>query len=369
MHPKSRRQRSSPDIAEDTTFLVIFAQAALVTSGSQRKKRDGKSKERAAPPAPARDAATVMKRQPQPAPNRAPLFLLTLVGLVLIGGGGLCWMQFRNRTTIILEPASNSVNLSDSTRRILDELSAPLEIRFFAPGETSVVPEYLRGYIGRVANLLAEYEQAAAGKLRVQQSDPQTNPPARTAAQAAGLNPFTTETGELIYLGLTVGTSTQIETIAPLAPEWEAALESDLSRAIQRVATKLATARPPRPANRAAVQAAPVDPAVNAQLLKLFPDLKTRPYDDMAQELRLATLEEFKVATAELQSKLSAAQQTLADAQASQSAAEQAAASKNFQQVQVEQTEKLKAITAWLQERLTALQQLKSAPELSAAPR
>lgn len=310
-----------------------------------------------------------MKRQTQPAPNRAPLFLLTLVALVLIGGGGLCWMQFRNSTTIILEPAPNAVKLSDSTRRILDELSVPLEISFFAPGETSVVPESLRGYIGRVANLLAEYEHVAAGKLRVQQSDPQTNPPAKTAAQLAGLNPFTTETGELVYLGLTVGTSTQIETIAPLAPEWEAALESDLSRAIQRVTTKLTSTKSPRPAGRSVVTGAPIDPAVNAQLLKLFPDLKTRPYDDMAQELRLATLEEFKVATAELQRKVSAAQQTLAEAQASQNAVAQEAALKNFQQVQAERTEKLKAITAWLQERLTALQQLKAAPELSAPAR
>src|SRR5688572_6430557 len=101
----------------------------------------------------------------------------------------------------------------------------------------------------------------------------------------------------------------------------------------------------------------------------MFPDLQTRSYDSMAQELRTATLEEFKTATAELQSKVSAAQQALADAQANKGAAEQQEAQQNFQRVQAEQAEKLKAITAWLQDRLTVLQRLKSTPELSAPAR
>jgi len=54
-----------------------------------------------------------------------------------------------------------------------------------------------------------------------------------------------------------------------------------------------------------------------------------------------------------MQTKVSAAQQALADAQANKSAAEQQAALQNFQRVQAEQTEKPKGLTAWLQERLT----------------
>ena len=165
------------------------------------------------------------------------------------------------------------------------------------------------------------------------------------------------------------GSGARVESITPLAPEWETALESDLSRAIQRVTAKAVLSGGGKAGARGAVQAAPIDPAVSEQLLRLFPDLKTRSYDAMAQELRVAALEEFKTATTELQTKVSAAQQALAAAQANKGEAEQQEALKNFQQVQAEQAEKLKGITAWLQERLTALQQLKSASDLSSPAR
>ena len=146
-------------------------------------------------------------------------------------------------------------------------------------------------------------------------------------------------------------------------------MESDLSRAIQRLTTQVASVRPARPGGRPATQPEPINPATSEQLLKMFPDLASRSYDSMAQELRTATLEEFKTATAELQTKVSAAQQALADAQANKSAAEQQEALQNFQRVQAEQAEKLKGITAWLQERLTVLQRLKATPELSTPAR
>jgi len=59
----------------------------------------------------------------------------------------------------------------------------------------------------------------------------------------------------------------------------------------------------------------------------------------------------------------------LAEAQANKSVTGPQEALQNFQRVQAEQAEKLKGITAWLQERLTVLQQLKAAPGLSAPAR
>lgn len=300
------------------------------------------------------------------AASRLSVLLLVGVGGVLALGG--YW--FSNRTRQVpVETAAESpapVSLSASTQKILTGLTASIEIRFFAPDDAVTLPENLRSYITRVAQLLAEYERVAAGKLHVRRSDPQTDAAAKTAASAAGVLPFASATGEIVYLGLTVGTGTQLEAIAPLAPEWEAALESDLSRAIQRLTSQTAVTKPARPGGRTAAQPEPINPATSEQLLKMFPDLASRSYDSMAQELRTATLEEFKTATADLQSKVSAAQQALADAQANKDAAAQQEAWQNFQRVQAEQAEKLKGITAWLQERLTVLQRLKATPELSA---
>jgi hypothetical protein len=298
---------------------------------------------------------------------------LVLVGLLaggfLLALGGF-WFSNRTKqppvTPAVETPAAPG--LSATTQKILASLTTPLEVRFFAPDEAVTLPEQLRSYITRVTQLLAQYERVAAGKLHVRRSDPQTDAAAKTAASAAGVIPFASETGEIVYLGLTVGNGSQIESIAPLAPEWEAALESDLSRAIQRLAAQPRSTAARTPGKKTATPP-PLDPAISEQLLKMFPDLQTRSYDSMAQELRTATLEEFKTATAELQSKVSAAQQALADAQANKGAAEQQEAQQNFQRVQAEQAEKLKAITAWLQDRLTVLQRLKAAPELSAPAR
>lgn len=300
------------------------------------------------------------------AASRVGVMLLLAAGALLAGGG--YW--FSQRTTqppvAVVEDPVPAFALSPATQKILAGLTAPIEVWFYAPAEAVALPENLRGYITRVGTLLAEFERGADGKLRVSRRDPQGDAAARTAAGAAGVVPFASETGEIVYLGLTVGNASRIESIAPLAPEWEAALESDISRAIQRVAAKTTTAPMARSVVQREVQPAPIDPVVSEQLLRMFPDLKTRSFDEMAQELRVATLEEFKSATAEMQTKVSAAQQALAAAQANKSEAEQQEALKNFQQVQAEQAEKLKGITAWLQERLTALQQLKSARELSA---
>lgn len=297
------------------------------------------------------------------AASRLGVVMLLAAGVLLAGGGYWFSQRAKQPSAEVISDTPPSFVLSESTRKILANLTTPIEVWFYVPAEAVALPENLRGYITRVGNLLAEYERGAEGKFRVSRTDPQTDAAAKKAASVAGVVPFASETGEIVYLGLTVGNGARIESITPLAPEWEAALESDISRAIQRV-TKTATGA--AGAARGEVQPAPIDPMVSEQLLRLFPNLKTRSYDDMAQELRVAALEEFKAATTELQTKVSAAQQTLAEAQANKSEAEQQQALKNFQQVQAEQAEKLKGITAWLQERLTALQQLKSARELSA---
>lgn len=287
---------------------------------------------------------------------------LVVVGFFLVIGG--LWFANRIKPAPVSPPPEvvSGPILSPNTQRILASLTAPLDIYFFAPDGAVALPEDLRSYINRVSDLLAVYESEAVGKLRLQRRDPQTDAAAKTAATAAGVVAFASETGEIVYLGITVSNGARTEAITSLAPEWETALESDLSRAIQRLASAPARSASNRSNARPETQAAPVDPVISEQLLKMFPDLATRSYDEMAQELRTATLEEFKAGTLELQTKVSAAQQALATAQANKGAAEQQEALKQFQTVQSEQTEKLKEITARLQARLTVLQQLKIAP-------
>lgn len=299
------------------------------------------------------------------AAGRIGLLVFLALVLILTGGGFWYWRQSQQASAAVGTSPTPGKRLSETTIRILAGLTSPIELRLFAPAEVSVLPPALAGYVTRVASLLTEYERVADGKIRVIKRDPQSDAAAKVAAGAAGVVPFATENGEFVYLGLTVANGARVEAIAPLAPEWEAALESDVSRAISRVVAT--TAAPARPGSPLPAAPAPIDPAISEELLKAFPDLASRTFEDAAQALRAVTLEEFKAAATAMQAKVQVAQKALATARQSQSEAAQQAALKEFQRVQLEQTDKLKEITARLQDRIEVLKRLKGASPPPAA--
>jgi hypothetical protein len=65
----------------------------------------------------------------------------------------------------------------------------------------------------------------------------------------------------------------------------------------------------------------PIDPALSEELLRTFPDLATQSFEAVAKVMRERTLEEFKIAAAEMQTKVGEAQKALAEAQANKSEA------------------------------------------------
>lgn len=293
--------------------------------------------------------------------------LVCVVCFLIAVGSWFYWRSTRTQAVAVPEVVPLGVVLSEPTTKILTNLEMPVELRLFVPQDRQILSDVLRDYVGRVEVLLAEYERVAAGKLRVIQSDPQADAAAKVAAGAAGVMPFVGGNGEIIYLGLTIGAGNRVESLAPLAPEWEAALESDLSRAISRVTPKLARSTQPVLLNP--TQPAPIDPNISEELVRAFPDLARQSFEDVAKILREHTLAEFKSAAAEMQTKVAEAQKELAEAHAKKSEAEVLAAQKNLQRVQADQTSKINAITARLQERIGVLQQIKTAPNLPATAR
>jgi hypothetical protein len=282
---------------------------------------------------------------------------------ILVAGGGWYWWQAKLRTSVAkATPTEAAAGLSESTKAILHRLAVPVEIRFYAPADLARLPETLQPFAARVAWWLAEYEQGAAGKIHLNRRDPQSDLSAKVAAGTDGVLPNSDRNGEIYYLGIVIAGDQRRETLPQLSADWEAAFESDLSRAILRV-----TAAVGGPASRAVEVAAiqPIDPQVSEELLRTFPDLATQSFDDVAKNLRAGALEVFKAAAAEMQEKVAVAQQHLAAAQAEKSEAAAQAALRDFQKVQAEQTARLKAITAQLQERLTALERLKGSVPLS----
>ncbi|HEX5221488.1 MAG TPA: Gldg family protein [Verrucomicrobiae bacterium] len=286
---------------------------------------------------------------------RVPVLLLVTFAAGLLAGGYVHY-RYSNRQAIAAVP-TDTQTLSDATLAVLQRLDAPVEIRFYAPSTFEALPEATVAFAARVQELLSEYERLGGDKIRVAVSDPGANAAAKTSASNDGLLPLADNNGGVFYLGITVAQQGRTETIAQLSADWESALESDLSRAIARVGASTAAAV--APVAQAAPVTATVDPALSEKLVRTIPDFEKRSFDDAAGILREASLAEFTLAVREMESKVQEAQKQLAAAKESGSEADQQTAFKQLQQVQSEQTEKLKGITTELQVRIAALECLK----------
>ena len=249
--------------------------------------------------------------------------------------------------------ATPAIVLSDNTKAVLDRLDAPMEIRFYALLDPATLPGSMTAFAGRVGQLLSAYQQQSGGKIKVASVNSQSDAGAN-AALADGISVFNQDKGEACYLGVALVLNGKKETLPRLSPEWEPALEPDLTRAIVRLqdATRASTA--PIPGAR-------VNTNAIAEVKALIPDVATVSVVAGKQILQDAAYKDFTAATKEMQAQLKEAEQQVAQAQNGGSEADQQAALKHFQQVQAEQTEKLKEIAGKSKAQLDAFQQLKAA--------
>ena len=124
--------------------------------------------------------------------------------------------------------------MSDATLTVLQKLDSVLEIRFYSVLDPASVPDSVMAFAGRVNQLLSAYQQAAGGKIKLTRFDSQSNLN-HNAARADGVQAFNLDKGEPCYLGVALVFNGRKETLPHLSPEWEQALEPDLTRAIIRL--------------------------------------------------------------------------------------------------------------------------------------
>ena len=279
-----------------------------------------------------------------------PAVLLLAVFLLGIAVSAL-W--FRAKSNQVHTESPPVASLSDTTRTVLSHLDSPLEIRFYAVLDTATVPDTTTAFASRVNQLVSDYQQEAGDKIKVTRFDSASNLKPN-AAPADGIHAFNLEKGEACYLGLALEYKGRKESIPRLSPEWEQALEPDLTRTIAR----LVEAARPVPAPVAVSQ---VNTNAVKEVRALIPDLTAVSVEEGSKILREAALKDFKAAASELEAQVKEAQQRLAAAQGSGSETNLQAAVKYLQQVQAEQTEKLKQIAARSKAQIDALQQIKAA--------
>jgi hypothetical protein len=224
-----------------------------------------------------------------------------------------------------------------------------VEIRFYNLLDKSTVSDATASFAGRMDKLLSAYESAANGKLRVSRINSQAYANVNNAV-ADGIKEFNSDKSPC-FLGLTVTCGGQKETLASLSPEWEAAVEADVTRAIARVAE----------AGAGLQSAAPVA-GNNAGLdeVKLsITNLDSVSLDEGKRLLREAALNELAQVTKEMEVRRQEAEQRFAAAVTNQSRSGQEAARDELQRLQVEQTAKLQEIAAKSQQQIQALEQYK----------
>ncbi len=131
--------------------------------------------------------------------------------------------------------AEKLYTLSDGTKKILGRLDTPVKVRFYCTQGENAMPVPLKTYAARIEDILSEYRSLAHGKLSVEKLDPQPDSDAEDSANIDGVEGQPLQTGEKIYLGISVSCLDQKVAIPFLSPEREKLLEYDLSRAVARV--------------------------------------------------------------------------------------------------------------------------------------
>src|SRR5215472_423601 len=153
--------------------------------------------------------------------------LIILVAINLLGG----FFKVRSDLT-----QNKLYTLSDGTKKILDKLDTPVEVRFYFSRDNASVPVPLRTYAQQVEDLLAEYQQYGHGKIKVVKLDPKPDSDAEDSANLDGIEGQNLNLTDKIYLGAVISCLDSKTVLPYLSPDRENLLEYDLSRAISSVA-------------------------------------------------------------------------------------------------------------------------------------
>jgi len=282
--------------------------------------------------------------------------LLAIVFLLCIAASGYWFYTISKRGSADAKnEAANPpvIQLSDATRAALGRLDAPLEIRFYSVLDPASVPASVNAFADRVDRLLAAYQQEAGGKIKVTRFDSQAILSAN-AAPGDGIQPFNMDKGEACYLGVALAFKGRKESLPRLSPDWEQALEPDLTRAV----TRLEDATQPVAAPTAVSQ---LDTGAVQQVKALIPNIATVSVEEAKRIIQSATLSDLNAVKKETDAQITAAEQRYRQSLNGGSEADQQAARQALEQAQADQKQKLQALYAKSAAQLQAFQQLKAA--------
>ncbi|MCF7790729.1 MAG: Gldg family protein [Victivallales bacterium] len=125
--------------------------------------------------------------------------------------------------------------LSEGTKNILKNLKFPVTVRFYCSYKDNRLPVQLRGYAGRINDLLKEYSIISNGKVRVEKIDPLPDSDYETSAVIDGVTGKLLKDGKKCYFGIAFSCMDKNAVIPFLNPNSEKNVEYKITRAIYDV--------------------------------------------------------------------------------------------------------------------------------------
>ncbi len=164
----------------------------------------------------------------KPIKNIYIALVIALVAVVALNWGSAYYYSHLDLTQ------DQVYTLSPGTREVLKKLDQPVKIKFYFSKSDENMPLALKGFASRVEDLLTEFKSAGAGKLIIENDDPQPDTPVEDAATADGIGAQALQNGDHFYLGLVASRGEKKSVIPAITMERERLLEYDIVRAISR---------------------------------------------------------------------------------------------------------------------------------------
>jgi len=282
--------------------------------------------------------------------SRAASSVVVLICVLLLAVVALmAFMAAKSKTT---KPGPVLPSLSHPTLKVLNGLKNPVELRFYSILDYTTVDPAIPPFAKRAAHLLDSYRNASAGRLSVLIFDSQSDSNS-TAAAADGIKVFNLQKGDASFLGLAVQAGSHKETIPLLSPDFEEALEADITRAIARAV------EPPASVPGLLVDSEP-EPATIESVKAAVPDYASIPLDAGVRKLRETMLRELVKQGQESQATIAQAQAALQRAQQTGTPAELDAARKTLTEAERQNANRLQDIVSKSTAQIRALEKLKS---------
>lgn len=154
---------------------------------------------------------------------------------------------------------SQLYSLSEGTRRTLDDLSEPVELKLYYSRDAAAVSPQLQAYAARVREMLQTFQARSHGRVRFVEVNVEPFTEQEDQAVELGIEPYRPFQGaDPIYFGLTGANAIDDQRIIPLFdPQREAFLEYEITRLIYELEN-------PNPVRVALITSLPIDPASSA---------------------------------------------------------------------------------------------------------